>query len=708
MAKKKTLEHYLRQLRLIEEHREKHCEQNIRRLYKDLMKDLQEFLGVQYANLAVDDKLTYEILHGKANYARFLEEVEQRVDKFSPQAAQEIRNTVQLTYDHAYKNMVTAVENYSRYEDLELVLTGLKATTPSVIKNVVINKRMEQALEKNHKTIIHNIRQQIGIGLSQGDRMSTMAKRLSNQVDMSYRKAMLIARTEVHRAREAGHQDSCEEIAQVLRDNNSDYIMTKTWKTMQDMSVRPYRAKGKKGKKTFVKGSGPDHVRMHNVTVLVDEDFDLGDGNTARCPGESGVAGHDCNCRCRLSRDLILKSEYEQKSGKKIIEDNKVKSNEKITTLDDIKGTKLYDEISNDLESYVGGGYISVADALGDKTKLKYIKNSMEETTESLYRIEESTFTLDRKNLKVGETFEFDDDLRSASRSRKYVDDLLGDYSDVDFDEPVIFETVGKAKHFNMDEFTSNYVENQYESLIGGKFEVVDIIDDAINGKNVKRVKIKQNNDVTDNTTKTIKKPDKTRILSNEEAIEDARKIAKMIEESDEVYSHAKIFEAVLHENGHDGLPDVVSARDFEKLSKDKTTLFRGFHPNDDTDKSVDEMIHEFKYGKLYCADNKGYSFGRGTYFTIDESLATAEYGRNGGKVIEAILSDDAKIVDFEEILEEYMNSGIMQGDVNVRYVLDNVGSFASLKGYDAIVSHGFNGKNDYVILNRKKLIIKK
>lgn len=318
MAQKKTLEHYLRQMRLIEEHREKWCEENIRRHYRDLMTDLQEFLGVQYATLAVDDKLTYEILHEKSSYARFLEEVEMRINKFSPEAAQEIRNTVQLTYDAAYKGMVDAVEKSGTIEELNEQLKGIRAVRPETIKNVVQNKIMEKALEKNHKGLIYNIRQEIGIGLSQGDRMSTMAKRLSTQVEGGYKKAMLIARTEVHRAREAGYQDSSERLSKVLKDNDSDYVMVKTWKTMQDMSVRPYRKKGKKGKISFIKGNGPDHIKMHGVTVLADEQFDLGDGNKTKAPGQSGVAGHDCNCRCYLSRDLMTKAEFEALTGKKV------------------------------------------------------------------------------------------------------------------------------------------------------------------------------------------------------------------------------------------------------------------------------------------------------------------------------------------------------------------------------------------------------
>lgn len=316
MASQKTLEHYLRELRRIEEHREKWCEQNVRRHYKDLMKDLQEFLGVEYAKLAQDDKLTYEILHQKGQYARFIEEVGNRVDKISRTVGKDISDTVQLTYQKCFEGMVDAVTKSNDYSQLKVNLKGIRAVTPDQIKNAVRNTFLEDALEKNHKTAIYDIKQQIGVGLSQGDRMSTMAKRISDQLEKDYKKSVCIARTETHRIREAGFQDASMRMNELLGEANSDYVMVKTWKTMKDGAVRPQRMKGKKGSKVRVMGKGPDHVKMHGVTVLVDEAFDLGDGAKAMAPGQSGVAGHDINCRCVLVRDLMTKEEYAKKFGK--------------------------------------------------------------------------------------------------------------------------------------------------------------------------------------------------------------------------------------------------------------------------------------------------------------------------------------------------------------------------------------------------------
>lgn len=351
VATQKTLEHYLRQLRLIEEHREKWCEQNVKRYYKELMTDLREFLGVEYANLAQDDKLTYEILQSKGQYARFLEEVERRINTFTPKAAKEIRDTVQLTYKAAYEGMIRAVEKSTEIESLKLNLKGLKGTKAEVIKRAVENPisglTLNDTLEKNRKEVIYDIKQQIGIGLSQGDRMSTMARRISEQVDMDYRKATRIVRTETHRVREMGYQDSAEEINQILKDNDSDVVMVKIWRTMKDERVRPqrkaYKRKaGVKPRKTHTAGlrsslTGPNHMKMEGQIVLVDEEFDLGGGVKAKTPGQSGVAGHDINCRCYASKDIMTKAEYEKLTGKKIESKPKPKSEPKVESKPEVK-----------------------------------------------------------------------------------------------------------------------------------------------------------------------------------------------------------------------------------------------------------------------------------------------------------------------------------------------------------------------------------
>ena len=55
---------------------------------------------------------------------------------------------------------------------------------------------------------------------------------------------------------------------------------------------------------------------MDKQTVLQNEMFDLGDGVKAIAPGHSGVAGHDCNCRCIIVEDLMTEEEFIKAAGR--------------------------------------------------------------------------------------------------------------------------------------------------------------------------------------------------------------------------------------------------------------------------------------------------------------------------------------------------------------------------------------------------------
>lgn len=288
----------------IEERRTKESEFAIRRIYKELLQDLREFIGVEYATLAEDDKLTYEILQRKGQYARFLEEFERRINNITPEASNEIRKLVEEIYGMSYEGMVNAVEKSPDLKSLKETLSEVKMISPEVIREAVENPvsglTLSDVLEKSRKEIIYNVKRDITNGLLNGDRMSSMARRIATSVDNNYRKSVNIARTEVHRVREAGHQDAAKELNSVIGEGTTSLQMVKTWRSMKDSRVR--------------KTSKANHRKMDGVTIPVDEYFDLGHGVKTKAPGQSGVAAHDCNCRCYLSYDLkeMPKNEQEE------------------------------------------------------------------------------------------------------------------------------------------------------------------------------------------------------------------------------------------------------------------------------------------------------------------------------------------------------------------------------------------------------------
>lgn len=291
------LDRLLVQIRRIEEHREKGAEAEIRKTYQALLQDLRHYLADEYTRYAEDDQLTYEILQRHGAYARFLEEMEQKINDISPEIRRSIRSTVEQTYEYTYNGMVESVKKVVMNP---AIAAGLKACTPDVIRRAVENPvsklTLNDRLEKHRKEIVYDIKQNITVGLMNGDRYTTMANRIKQSVDGDYKKAIRIARTETHRVREAGNIDAAVSVNGALKDSTTGLKMVKTWRTMKDERVRPAKAKGRNRQY--------NHRKMDGVTVPVDEEFVLPSGAKTKAPGQSGVAGEDINCRCYLSYGL--------------------------------------------------------------------------------------------------------------------------------------------------------------------------------------------------------------------------------------------------------------------------------------------------------------------------------------------------------------------------------------------------------------------
>lgn len=299
------LDRLLVQVRRIEEHREKGVEKEIRKAYQELLKELRHYLADTYTQYAEDDLLSYAILQRHSAYARFLEEVEQRINDISPDVKRLIRSTVDQTYEYTYNGMMDCVK---KAVTDPAAVGVLKACTPDIIRRAVENPvsklTLNDRLEKHRKEIVYNIKQDISVGLMNGDRYSTMANRVKKSVDDDYKKAIRIARTETHRVREAGNQDAALSVNEALKGSTAGIQMMKTWRTMKDERVRPsHRYKTRKGWKTGKPGKY-DHKKMDGVTIPVDEEFTLPSGARTLAPGQSGVAGEDINCRCYLSYKL--------------------------------------------------------------------------------------------------------------------------------------------------------------------------------------------------------------------------------------------------------------------------------------------------------------------------------------------------------------------------------------------------------------------
>lgn len=332
-----SLNELLHEIRRIEEHREVLTESKIRAIYKQLLKELQAVVGEAYIKYAdTDGALTVAQLQEQAKLAWYLNEIEKNCREYLPEVSEEIQNLVYKTYENCYVGMVEAVNKSYNLSALVVRPEVMKAT----IANNIVKLTLPPLLEKNRKEIVYEIKQTITVGLMNGDRYETMSRNLVERLDISYRKANNIIRTETHRNIENGIMDGALETVKALE--GSGLIHTATWRNMGDERVRPQqRRRTKRGWKTTYSKNGANHIKMEGVTIQVGDRFQLEPSVFAKCPSMSGTARNDCNCRCFLEYDLLTVEEWDklpnkQENFKKVKEETlkQAKSQNSITDLD--------------------------------------------------------------------------------------------------------------------------------------------------------------------------------------------------------------------------------------------------------------------------------------------------------------------------------------------------------------------------------------
>lgn len=308
-----SLNELLYEVRRIEKSRVTLTEKKMQSIYRSLYKDLSAFISDEYVKYADEDgRLFLSYLDGKNKRAKFLENVMKNVDGKSSQVRREMLDLVDATYEKAYKGIANAVKNA---DDTKKLLSSTDTLVrPEVLKQAVYNNidklTLDAVMEKHRAEIIADIQQTLTVGLMNGDRYETMAKRIQERLGVSYGKASNIARTESHRNIENGLLDGAKETSKII-DKDGDLIYAATWRTMKDERVRPQqRRRTKKGWVTTISGNGANHIKMEGVTIKVGEKFKLEPNVYAECPGMSGTARNDCRCRCFLEYRLMTVAEF--------------------------------------------------------------------------------------------------------------------------------------------------------------------------------------------------------------------------------------------------------------------------------------------------------------------------------------------------------------------------------------------------------------
>lgn len=484
-----SLSELLYEVRRIAESRQILTEEKIQSIYRSLMDELYSYIGKNYTKYAdADGRLYLSYLDAQNKRATFLREIIKNVDEISPDIKKEITSLINDTYKESYTGMVEAVKSAKTSKKFAELVKDIEVN-PDVLnqamKNNISKLTLNPVLEKHRNEIIYQIQQTLNIGLMQGDRYETMAKRISERVGVSYSKAMNITRTESHRNVESGFMDCAEELQSKMK-GDSNLIYAVTWRTMKDERVRPnQRRKTKHGWK-IVKGKGSaNHQQMEGVTIKVGELFDLGNGIKTKAPGQSGDAANDCRCRCFLEYNLMTVEEFAKATNKTVDEVRKklnidVAENNRQELIENIRGKQIWDGISESDRDIIVNYLRS-----SDENALTLINNTIDKVSvdwrqeygTAHYKWGSGNITMykDDTGDKLGQVFwheygHYLDDATTSGTGIKYVETFTSKRTGK-VDTVVIDGTSSKAEKIGWQEAATKDVNKLLDSVgLGDKY----------------------------------------------------------------------------------------------------------------------------------------------------------------------------------------------------------------------------------------------
>lgn len=271
------------------------AEKNIRKNYKNILRELYMFLGNSYAHYAVNNQLSFKILSRKRSYVRFMNEVEMRLNIYLPLIADEVQKAAKNIYKTSFLGLLNAAECYDKmaFPAINLLEEDIACALESPVHGLPIS----QMLADYKRFVTYDFEKQIGTGITLGDTMPAMANRIGKRADKNYKKIVLILRNELKRLWEQGCLDCASKLSDALLLENT-HVLIKSWHT-------------EKGNKNPL-SKRQNHIRMDGITVRADEPFKLPKGILVPAPGLSGDAANDMNCHCFTVYDIVTMEEYQK------------------------------------------------------------------------------------------------------------------------------------------------------------------------------------------------------------------------------------------------------------------------------------------------------------------------------------------------------------------------------------------------------------
>lgn len=258
-------------------------EREIARRYAQTLSELREFIGRVYQAYETGGGLKFEEMAKFDRMQTLFREVDATLARNYADLHGILTGILSEVYQDSHDTFMRAIEADAGVPMREVVASPeqVKAAVEAPIDKLTLNER----LAKNRSAIVSTIRQELTLGMIQGESYRTMMERIKPTLESDTTKAWRVIRTEGHRVQEGGKMDA------VAAADKQGVRMMKTWKTVHDQRVRRRPI------------DVADHKMLDGKTIPQDQDFE-GVKGKGPGPGHLGHPAEDINCRCYLTYSI--------------------------------------------------------------------------------------------------------------------------------------------------------------------------------------------------------------------------------------------------------------------------------------------------------------------------------------------------------------------------------------------------------------------
>lgn len=203
----------------------------------------------------------------------------QTIRELAGKNGEAIREMLIQTYSDSYYRTFHAVE-----QDTKEPMTFSLLNTQEVDEKVdepIDGAQLGDRITRNAALLYQGIRDAIAKGLAEGESYQEIAERLQRELEIDANRALLIARTQGHRAQQAGRLDS------LIEAEGQGVEMVKVWDATLDKRTRPA------------------HRILDGMAIGMKEMFVSPAGGRGPAPGQMGNPADDINCRCVVRGELL-------------------------------------------------------------------------------------------------------------------------------------------------------------------------------------------------------------------------------------------------------------------------------------------------------------------------------------------------------------------------------------------------------------------